>query len=158
MIDIQYYTSIKEMPANRYTELQKMIAYDCHVGSDFADAVKHLEKLLMFVGTVDNEEVVKEATNLHNNYFFLISGLNFKSMTLACLVKTIDGEQVTITDEESVKDISRRIGEAISQQEVEDKIDEVKKNSKESLKSTSLKTIMMIRSQILSRTSDNYLS
>jgi len=158
MTDIQYYSSIKEMPANRYTELQKMIAYDCHVGSNFSDAIKHLEKLLMFVGKVDNEEVVKEATNLHNNYFFLISGLNFQSMTLACMVKTIDGEEVTITDEESIKDISRRIGEAISQQEVEEKIDEVKKNSEESFESTSLKTIMMLKSQILSRISDNYLS
>ena len=150
--NITYYESIKELPATRYTELQKMIAYDTHVGSNFDDVINHLKKLLGFVATKKHDELSKEATNLHNNYFFLMGGFNFKSMTFACMVKEINGYPVEITDEDSIKEISERIGKVLSQQQVEQTTREVKKNSAENLQATSQKILMTMTRQIMQMT------
>ena len=149
---ITYYDSIKELPASRYSELQKMIAYDTHVGSSFDDVVTHLKKLLGYVATSKHEELSKEATNLHNNYFFLMSGFNFASMTFACMVKEINGEPVIITDENSIKEISDRIGTLLTQGEVESKVSELKKNSIANLRATSQKILTTMTRQIMQGT------
>ena len=129
-----------------------MIAYDIHVGSNFEDVINHLKKLLGFVATKKYDELSKEATNLHNNYFFLMGGFNFTSMSFACMVKEIDGEPVTITDEDSIKEISERIGKVLSQEQVEKTTGEVKKNSTASLRATSQKILMTMTRQIMQGT------
>jgi hypothetical protein len=143
--EIEYYDNIKELPAYRYTEFQKMLAYDMCVGSDFSDALRHIEVLITYLSNNKIDMAVKEATNLHNNYYFLLDGLNFKSMCFATLVRKIDGKKVRISDEESIRKVSERIQKILSQERLENIADEVKKKSVESLQLISRGILTMIR-------------
>lgn len=149
---IELYETCKELPCTRFAELQKMVAYDLNVGSTFTQIHDRIIKMANMIGQNEHDELSKELINLSNSYYFLYEKLNFKSLSFACLVKSIDGEPVTVIDEESAQKVAERVGERLSQHEAERRLNAVKKNYTVPLISISQMVLMNLKQFFMQKT------
>lgn len=121
--------SIKELPINRYNDLQKMILQDLGIGTDLNSIAQHFSLLHTYLSNQKVAEAMQEAQNLHNNFYYIIQGLNIKSYCFACLVVSIDGQSVTDYTEDGLKKTIRRLTDIrLKEKHVADTLEAVKKN------------------------------
>jgi len=135
--EIKVYDSIKELGIVRYQEFQKLLLQDIGIGSDINAIAKHFNSLYSFITHDKKEEAIQEAQNLHNNFYMMISKINIKSHCFACLVYEVNGEKVKDFTDDGVRKTLKKI-KALKASQVEDILDEVKKNLKQNFNPTFL--------------------
>jgi len=94
---VQLFDSIDELPILRSFEFKKYLLQDMGIGDSIADVDDHLEKLFILKQI---EDIQTESKNLRFNFFNMLSDVDLKSRSFACLVKSIDN-QVFKTSEEA---------------------------------------------------------
>lgn len=134
---VVFYDSIKQMPIRRYQQSNKYLMIASDIGSDFADFDKRTLKVMEFLKKGMLGEAVKEMENRRQTIWNAYKNYNPQGMSLALLVKSIDGRpRNDISDEglEKTLDELNRIG--FTYDNLEEALSDVKKKSKFSLKRT----------------------
>lgn len=132
---VVFYDSIKQMPIRRYQQSNKYLMIASDIGSDFADFDKRTLKVMEFLKKGMLGEAVKEMENRRQTIWNAYKNYNPQGMSLALLVKSIDGRpRNDISDEglEKTLDELNRIG--FSYDDMIENLSEVKKKSTFNLK------------------------
>ena len=88
---VEIYDSIDSLPILRYQAFNKMLLVDAGIGSDLSDWDAHVERVIRFIMSDDKDSAIKELTNLRQNIYLAINGINPRGMAFAAMVKSIDG-------------------------------------------------------------------
>lgn len=123
---IKLYSSIKEMPVQRYNAMQGYLMQDAGIGSTMQDVEAHFRNLDMFLSAGKIQEAITERQNLHMNFFTAINNISFKSLSFACLISTIDNDLVGCSESELQEALLKL--DKLKLGEVEDLLFELKKN------------------------------
>lgn len=107
--EIVLYNSIQEIKSKRYIALQKYVLLDSCVGSTFSDITKHFEKIDYFLEHKKVNEAKNERQNLHIGMYLQIEGMSTKMLSLACLVKSINGVEYEDFTEDGLQIVSEEI-------------------------------------------------
>lgn len=86
---IVLYSSIKELPIQRYRVMQNYMLQDSGIGNDMAAIDRHLQNCVLFLGSDKKEECKEEIINLRYSFYSLINGVDYKTKSFACLIKQI---------------------------------------------------------------------
>lgn len=124
--EIAFYSSIKEMPIERYINLQTYLMQESGIGSTMGDVEAHFKNLDMFLSAGKVEEALTERQNLHMNIYAALNKVNFKSLSFACMIGTIDKQEIGYT-EYDLKEAIKKI-KGISVGEIEEILTDLKKN------------------------------
>ena len=132
-VEVRLFSSIKELTIARYHEFQKLVMQDMGVGSTMESVNKHLSMLNTLLINEKYQEAKLEATNLHNNFYMMTEKINILSYCFMAFVHSINGVEVTDLSEEGVKEkINYLISRGLKVGQVEDVVEEIKKNLKKS--------------------------
>jgi hypothetical protein len=123
---VQLYSSIKELPIVLSKRMSTYLLQDTGIGSSMNDVDDHLARLRIFVSNDRKTEALEELKNLRFNLFSMLSGLNYQSLAFGCLIASVDGQPVTDYSSEGIAALVDKIG--ITQGDVEEYLDEIKKN------------------------------
>jgi hypothetical protein len=125
---VSLYEGIQETPIMRTHEFYKLLLLDLGVGSDMDSVGRHFSAFYGLLKSKSYNELFQEAANLHNNYYFILEGINVKSFCFASMVASIDGKQVTDMSEGGVKKLLKQLSDyGLKDQHVTDITDEIKK-------------------------------
>jgi hypothetical protein len=127
---IELFDSIKELTIERHHEFQKLALLDIGVGSDIAGIGAHFSNFHQLLINKKTDEALLEARNLHNNFFYILQGINIKSFCFHTFVKTIDRVPVKISDlvEDKIKENLQKMSWfGLLQSDVEDVLEDIKK-------------------------------
>lgn len=122
------WTSIKELPADRFSDFQKYLIQASGVGSDMAAVNAHFTNLDLFLSAGKLDEARQERLNLQRNIFYSLSGISIDSYVFACLVAELDGQPVTdFTEPGLSRTLETLKNWGITYGTIADTLDEVKK-------------------------------
>lgn len=125
---ITVYSSPKELPIARYKAMNQMILHDSGIGNDMAAVDKRLQNLYNFLSSSKIDDAVTEVNNLRFTFYSLISQLDYKSKTFACLVKEIDDVEYNDITDEGLAKVSALISEiGFTVEDLEEHFNSVKK-------------------------------
>jgi hypothetical protein len=96
---LTFFKSINELPIKRFQLTQRYTLIDSGIGSTLNDIMRHFSRLDQFIEVKDYDSIVAERENLLMNYQFLLSNEYIKSYVFASLIKSVDGVNVDITDD-----------------------------------------------------------
>lgn len=120
---ILLYESIKELPILRYQEFEKMLLQDVGIGSTMKDVGTRFGNLYRFIHDGDLDNTHKEAKNLHNTLYFILSGFNIQFLSFIALVHSVNSNEIDISKPDKVRSQLK----GLKQGDVEEITDEVKK-------------------------------
>lgn len=123
------FSSIKELPLERYRAMQNYMLQDSGVGNTMADIDKHLHHALIFLSNNKVKECSDELTNLRYNFFSMINGIDYKTKSFACLVKQVNSllcDDITTDGLNATVDALKVL--QINSEEIEELWNDVKKN------------------------------
>lgn len=123
--EFKFYSSIKEMPVERYNTLQLLLMQDTGIGSSMKDVDSHFRQLDIYLGAGKIQEAITERQNLHMNFYAMIEKFNVKSKALTCFLHSVDGQEVK---EDAEMDEAIKKMNAGTVAEVFDLLEELKKN------------------------------
>jgi hypothetical protein len=129
---VSLYDSIDELPISRFHKYNRYLLIDAGIGSEIGDFDQHIERVVRYIRKRDNDSASKELENLRQNVFLVLSGQNIKHLSFACLIKSIDGKEVTDLSPDGLAKVLEAIGGA-SRGEVNDILSSVKKKIDEEL-------------------------
>ena len=129
---VEIYDSIDALPVLRFHAFNKMILVDSGIGSDLNDWDAHAERVIRFIMSDDKESAIKELTNLRQNIYLTINGINPRGMAFAAMVKSIDGEEYDDLTTEGLAKVNAMLKEA-TDKEIAAETEAVKKKIEEEL-------------------------
>jgi hypothetical protein len=97
--ELQFFDNVETLPIKRYNMLQKYALIDLGVGSDISDIVRHHTRFNQLLELKDYDSLYTENENLMINYTFLLGENNVKGYTLASMLKSVDGQNITVTED-----------------------------------------------------------
>jgi hypothetical protein len=96
------YTDIDQLPADRFSKVNKFWMLHDELGSSFDDIDKiHITRIAIALD--DKEKAKKVLDNLRVLIHNIINEINPESMAFACLVHSIDGIELTDLSDENLK-------------------------------------------------------
>jgi hypothetical protein len=123
---VVFYDSIKEMPIQRHNVMQVFLMQESGIGSTMQAVEAHFKTLDALLVSGKVEDAIKERQNLHISFYCAIEKIDFKSFAFACMIKSINGKQVGIT-EDALKDAIDKL-EGLTVGQVDDILESLKKN------------------------------
>lgn len=123
---VMLYDSIDELPIKRFHVYNRYLLVDAGVGSDISDFDNHVERVVQYFKNGDAANACKELDNLRQNVYLVLSQQNVKHLSLACLVKQIDGVRYDDLSQEGLQKVIEVLGGA-SVGEVSEAMASVKK-------------------------------
>ena len=97
---VSLYTSIDELPMERFHRYNKMLLIDAGIGSDITSFDAHIEKVVRYIQKGDRENAAKEMENLRQNVYVIQTEQSPANLSFAVLVREIDGKVcVDLSDE-----------------------------------------------------------
>lgn len=124
---IELYDSVDDITQDRWHLFNKFLMQDSGVGSTIQDFDKHLFKLDSYLKAKKYAEARQERINLHLSVFNNLMGINFKSLAFACLIKSIDGKDVKVENDDDAETVSNQANKIAKNKDVEFYVLEVKK-------------------------------
>jgi hypothetical protein len=125
--EVKIYSSAKEMPIGRYADFQKYLVQNI----DVRDLTSILSKATAFSQEGMNKECEIEIENANKAILSLQTGIPITSYCFAVLVAEIGLKQPLICNDTTIDGLNQTISElnklGITQQEIEDAIEDVKK-------------------------------
>lgn len=91
--NIKLYGSIKELPIIRYKLMQSYMLQDAGIGNTIDAIDQRLNNLILFASNGKTDEVVTEVANLRYAFFSMLNKIDYNSLSFACLITEIDGQE-----------------------------------------------------------------
>lgn len=108
---IEFFDSIESLPFKRMNEFNKYVIIDSHLGSTIFDFDKSLSKVTQFLQKNMVNETVQEIQNLRQVVFNILNGNDVKGLAFACMIKSIDGKEVTDFSQVNLNKILEKLSE-----------------------------------------------
>ena len=89
---VSLYTSIDELPMERFHRYNKMLLVDAGIGSDMAAFDAHIEKVVRYIRNGDTDNAAKEMENMRQNVYVIQTEQSPANLSFAVLVREIDGK------------------------------------------------------------------
>jgi hypothetical protein len=140
---LKVYSSIKELPIRLTKEANRYMIQDIGIGSNIESIDSHLGQLLLFLSHGKVKEAFEEAKHLRLNLFSAISKMDFKCLSMLCMIHSKNGVPVTDYTEDGLLKLADELG-GYPIEALEKALDEVKKNLIPSEESTSQDTLQKI--------------
>jgi len=117
------YTEIDQLPADRFSKVNKYWMLNDELGSCFEDIDRiHITRIALSLH--DKDKAKKVLDNMRVLIHNIINETNPQSLAFACLIHSIDGEEVTDLSDENLKKVIKYLSDKGLT------IDTVKKNKK----------------------------
>ena len=127
--DVELFSSVKELPVLRFQAFNKHLMFSEEVGSTMADTRQRVIKAMQFIKSDMGTDAIKELENLNLTIFNADQLYNPKGRAFATMVKRINQNHYkNYTNEYLDKCLAQLEEVGITQQQIEDGLDEVKKN------------------------------
>ena len=108
---IKMYTSIEDLPIERFMKANKYWMLDDSIGSCIEDFDKnHYSKFALIAG--DKEKTIKELANLRILVYNIMNEINVQQLSFACLIYSINDTEVTDLSEDNLKKILKSLSSA----------------------------------------------
>lgn len=109
---VKLYDSIDELPIKRFHAYNRFLLVDAGVGSDITDFDNHIERCVQYFKDGDAANAGKELDNLRQNVFLVLSQQNLKHLSLACLIKEVDGVEYDDLSQDGLQRVIDMLGDA----------------------------------------------
>jgi len=104
------YSDIDQMPVDVFQRANKYWLFDDRLGSSIEDIdKKHLSKLVLVAG--DKEKTIDAVEKLRALIYNILDEVNVESMAFACLVHSIDGEEIIDRSDENLQKIIKYLSD-----------------------------------------------
>lgn len=124
---LMLYDSIENLPIVRYNKYTKYIMLEGAIGSEFGAFERHIERVVRYMGMNDTKKAVTELNNLRQSLYFGLNETNMQHLSFACLIHSIDGEELTDLTDEGLRQVIDRIGKWLPQSVLTDELHQSKK-------------------------------
>ena len=102
------YDDINQLPVTRWNLANKYWMLHDSIGSDIADFDKnHYSKFALIAG--DKVKTLKELANFRILVYNIMNEINVQHLSFACLVHSVNGQEITDTSEASLKKLLERL-------------------------------------------------
>lgn len=137
---VELYDSLDELPIIRFNEYNRYVMIDSGIGSDMEAANTHINTAIRHIAKGDKENAYQVLNNLRNNLHFVVEGTSPKMNAFVCLIKSINGREVTDLSDYNIQKILKKLNnKGLTIGMVEGFLEAVKKKLMRSLKSFSRK-------------------
>jgi len=119
---VKMYTSIEDLPIERFMKANKYWMLHDSIGSDISDFDKnHYSKFVLIAG--DKVKTLKELENFRILVYNIINEVNVEHLSFAVLVYSIDEVEMHDLSEESLKSVLKRLSDAgLTQEKLKKKL------------------------------------
>lgn len=129
-LKLKFIDDANELAADRYKDFQKYQLIDGGVGCTIEDVGDRYGKLFKLLNPKYIKEAQKEAENLYYTHYFIIEKINFKHLSFALLIHSIDDNKIVDYSEENLTKIISYLSSAgLTQEILEQNLLNSKKNS-----------------------------
>ncbi len=98
------YTEIDQLPADRFSKVNKYWMLNDELGNSFEDIDRiHITRIALSLH--DKDKAKKVLDNMRVLIHNIINEINPQSLAFACLIHSIDGEEVTDLSDENLKKV-----------------------------------------------------
>ncbi|WP_128547194.1 hypothetical protein [Larkinella soli] len=127
---VEFYDSARKLPESRRVEADCYQLIESGVGSSIDDVDRHFDGLLALANADRKDEFMTAINNLRYLFFNLLhKQLSARSLSLACLVATVDGQPWEDWTEEGLERLVKRLSdEGLTDEMVAETLPAVKKN------------------------------
>jgi len=125
---ITVYDSIDEMPIKRFDEFNKALLIDANVGSSVYDLDKRFQTMFNFLEAGDNDNALKEHSNLRIAFHNASIGNNTRADAFASLIYSFNGFKVGSVEMTNEDVMDKLVELGITQGMIMEVVEEVKKN------------------------------
>ena len=101
-----YEPEIESIPYYNWHRAQRFIILDAGLGSNTADILKRINNINTHLTNERKEDAMQEVQNMTLGVFSALEGIDYESMTFACLVSDINGVHYKIGTDNEVKIVS----------------------------------------------------
>jgi hypothetical protein len=123
---VSLYTSIDELPMERFHRYNKMLLIDAGIGSDITAFDAHIEKVVRYIQNGDRENAAKEMENMRQNVYVIQTEQSPANLSFAVLVKEIDGKACNDISDEGLERVRAMLSD-VTRKEMTTEFSEVKK-------------------------------
>ena len=123
---VHLYTSIDELPMERFHRYNKMLLIDAGIGSDITAFDAHIEKVVRYVRNGDVDDAAKELENMRQNVYLIQTEQSPANLSFAVLVSAIDGKACEDLTDEGLERVRALLSDAM-RKETNGILSEVKK-------------------------------
>ncbi len=124
--EVEVYGSIKELPIAISKRFHHYLLQDVGIGTSIESIDDHLNRLRIFQDSDKKAEATEELSNLRYSLFSMLSEIDFRSLSFACLIHAVDGKVVSDHTPEGLSKLIEELNP--TGLEVEEHLQEVKKN------------------------------
>ena len=110
--DVTLYSSIEELPMQRFHKYNKMMLIDAGLGSDLNAVDGHIERAVRFIKGDHRQEAATEMENIRQTIYLIIQGMCPKHLAFAVLVAEVDGKPCDDISDEGLQRIVELLGDA----------------------------------------------
>lgn len=123
---VTLYTSIDELPMERFHKYNKMLLIDAGIGSDITSFDAHIEKVVRYIQNGDRENAAKEMENMRQNVYVIQTEQSPQNLSFAVLVGSIDGKACDDISDEGLERTRAMLSD-VTRKEMTTEQSEVKK-------------------------------
>ena len=109
--ELELYDSIEELNIVNYQDFNRYGAIDMGIGSDLESINDHFATIYKKIEADQKKEAMQEVVNLQSCLFLIMNGVSPELMSFACLVKSIDGKDITDHSESGLKKVIETLKE-----------------------------------------------
>ena len=96
------YTDIDQLPADRFSKVNKFWMLNDELGSSFEDIDRiHITRIILSLH--DKDKAKKVLDNMRVLIYNIINEVNPESLSFACMIHSIDGVELTDLSDENLK-------------------------------------------------------
>ena len=127
--EVELYEDIESMPIVAFSKMQKYQLISSGIGDSIGDFEGHFERLFKLVSGENKDKTVIELSNIRHLFWHIMNEISPESLAFACLVKTINGNEVGYSDGEISATLGKLKDIGLVKKMMDEKSKEVKKKS-----------------------------
>ena len=128
-VSVVMYNSIKELPIDVSKKFHYYMLQVMGVGNTMEDVDDHLVRLISFVTNDKKDDALEELKNLRFGFFSMLSAWDFKSLAFACLIKSVNGNEINDRSDEGLDNLITDLSlKGLTNEKAETAMEEIKKN------------------------------
>lgn len=137
---VKLYTSISELPVERFFTYNRMLIIDSGLGSDMEAIDQHIGNAIRYVGIDNKKLAIQELENMRASFYLITENMSPKHLSYAALVYSVDGKIMDDFSDENLKALVTQFSSwGATQGFISRALDAVKKKSIQIWKLISLK-------------------
>lgn len=86
---------IDELPIKLFNAANEYSMQDFEIGNQMTDVDRHEQRIEMLLASGKYQEAIQVQKNKRATYYAMLNRINYKALTFACHVRSIDGVPVT---------------------------------------------------------------